>query len=296
MTNEPINIICSDGVTLGGHWRTSQSSACHGVVVLMCATGVRSRYYHRYAEFLTGHGFHVLTFDYRGIGLSRPVELKTCRFDWTQWGERDIDAALGLAAARADGLPLLVVGHSIGGFLTGYAKHAATVSRMLTIGAQYAYWRDYAAAQRLPMLLKWHVAMPLLAALRGYFPGERLGWLEDLPAGVAYEWSFRRSRIEARLGAAEKRDLMMRFWSVSAPILAVSVTDDPFATRQAVSRALTYYSSAQHHKVMLEPADLGQIEIGHFGLFHDRHASGFWLDTILWLRDGINPWPQRLYP
>lgn len=295
MTEERIDIVCADGVELGGHWWPNRSHQCHGAVIVTAATGVRSRYYHRYAAFLSSHGFHALTFDYRGIGLSRPVELETCRYDWTQWGERDIEAALGFAAARAGALPLLMVGHSIGGFLPGYARSAVGIKRMLTVGAQYAYWRDYAADHRCAMLFKWHLAMPLLALVRGYFPGERLGWLEDLPAGVAYEWAFRRSRIEARLGAAAKRDLVTRFKAFSAPILAVSLTDDPFATRKAVCRALSYYGSATHSKVMLEPADFGKSDIGHFGLFHDRHAAGFWLDTLLWLRDGINPWPQRVY-
>jgi hypothetical protein len=46
---------------------------------------------------------------------------------------------------------------------------------------------------------------------------------------------------------------------------------------------------------MLAPEDLAVQSIGHFDLFHARHASGFWLDTLLWLRDGINPWPNRRF-
>jgi hypothetical protein len=53
---------------------------------------------------------------------------------------------------------------------------------MLTVGAQYAYWRDYAVRRRAQLLLKWHVIMPALTTLCGYFPGRRLGWLEDRPA------------------------------------------------------------------------------------------------------------------
>ena len=46
-------------------------------------------------------------------------------------------------------------------------------------------------------------------------------------------------------------------------------------------------------QVVLNPSDFGEEATGHFGLFHSRHASGFWIDTVLWLRDGINPWPQN---
>ena len=46
---------------------------------------------------------------------------------------------------------------------------------------------------------------------------------------------------------------------------------------------------------MLAPDDLAVENVGHFDLFHTRHACGFWLDTLLWLRDGINPWPGRCF-
>lgn len=295
MGHETIELPCDDGIVLVGQWWAAESNRGLGTVVINCATGVRSRYYHRYAAFLTAHGFHALTYDYRGIGLSRPASLRADRHGWTQWGEQDIEAALGYAQSRSKGLPTLVVGHSIGGFLPGYARRAASVSRMLTVGAQYAYWRDYAPAQRLRLLAKWHVAMPVLTAANGYFPGKRLGWLEDLPSGVAYEWGFRRSRVESRLNKTAAQDLVHRFASVAAPILTVGVSDDPFGTRQAISRALRYYTAAEHYKVMLEPADLNREQVGHFDLFHDRHAAGFWLDSLLWLRDGINPWPHRVY-
>ncbi|MDP9807649.1 hypothetical protein J2W42_000480 [Rhizobium tibeticum] len=42
----------------------------------------------------------------------------------------------------------------------------------------------------------------------------------------------------------------------------------------------------------MTPERLGFESVGHFGLFHTRHAAGFWLDTLLW-HDGINPWPEQ---
>jgi hypothetical protein len=48
--------------------------------------------------------------------------------------------------------------------------------------------------------------------------------------------------------------------------------------------------------VKLSPEDYGMTEIGHFSLFHTRHAEGFWRDTLTWLRDGQNPWPTASGP
>ncbi|WP_240782555.1 alpha/beta fold hydrolase [Roseococcus sp. SYP-B2431] len=147
------------------------------------ATGVLARYYHRYAQFLSRHGFHALTYDYRGIGASRPPRLRGCGYRWRDWGMLDFDAALRFLCDARHGMPLHVVGHSIGGFLPGYAEAAPALSRILTVGAQYAYWRDYAAHRRLRLLLKWHVAMPMLTAALGYFQvGGWAGWRICRPA------------------------------------------------------------------------------------------------------------------
>ena len=288
---DEITLVCADGVRLGGHlWRSE--SAVRGRVVINCATGVAARYYHRYARFLAGQGFEVLTYDYRGIGLSRPPQLRGCGFRWRDWGEQDCDAALRLMRER--GGPLLVVGHSIGGFLPGLASSGGAIDRMLTIGAQYAWWGDYARRARLRLLLKWHVAMPAMTAFYGYFPGRRLGWLEDLPGGVAHEWSFRGPRFERSHPPGERAAAVARMAAVTAPILAIAVSDDEIGTPAAVARTLAYYAGAARTAVTLRPGDCGRPAIGHFDLFHDRHASGFWIDTLLWLRDGRNPWPGRV--
>ncbi len=286
---------CADGVVLRGHWWGTEGATRNPVVIINPATGVKAAYYHRYAAFLAEHGFAVLTYDYRGIGLSRPAgRLRGSGFTWRQWGEQDFEAALAHALAQGGGDPL-VVGHSIGGFLPGYAPSAARISRLLTVGAQYAYWPDYRRKDRLSLFLKWHVAMPAITLALGFFPGRGLGWLEDLPAGVALEWSFRGSRMEARMKQPLRTTILDRFAAVQAPMLALSVSDDPFATHSAVNRALSYYTSAERLKVMLEPADLGVARVGHFDLFHARHGSSFWIDSLLWLRDGINPWPGRVF-
>lgn len=293
MLKAPIDILCADGIVLKGHhWRAARPDV-EGIVVINPATGVKADYYHHYARFLSAQGFEVVTFDYRGIGMSRPERLKRCGWDWRQWGERDVEAVIALALTS--GLPVSIVGHSIGGILPGYAPSAAKLTRIATMGAQYAWWRDYPTDRRRRMLLKWHVLMPALTAAAGYFPGRRLNWLEDLPDGVAYQWGHGSPELEGRLDLAARAEIHARFAAIRAPILAIGVTDDPFGTRAAISRAHGYYSGAALTKVMLAPGDLAVESIGHFDLFHARHAAGFWLDTLLWLRDGINPWPGRCF-
>ena len=289
-----IEIACRDGVALRGHiWPHARGEKA-GTVIVNPATGVLARYYHRYAAFLAGHGFDVVTYDYRGIGASRPANMRSCGYRWRDWGERDFEAVLRLAIRLDPSASLMVVGHSIGGVLPGLAESAPAIGRMLTVGAQYAFWRDYAPERRLRLFLKWHVAMPAFTAFCGYFPGQSIGWLEDLPSGVANEWSFRRARMELSHPEDERENVLRRFAAVAAPILAVSVTDDELGTPQAVRRALAYYTGASTTQVLLSPADFDKKAIGHFGLFHSRHAPDFWLDSLIWLRDDLNPWPGKV--
>lgn len=294
VSGEPVSIRCEDGVVLGGHLWRAATSASNGSVIINPATGVLARYYHRYAQFLARHGFDVLTFDYRGIGQSRPLQLRGSRYRWREWGEQDFEAALQLMANCRRGGPLMIVGHSIGGFLPGMAKSADMIDRMLTVGAQYAWWGDYAPRRRLGLFVKWHLVMPAMTALYGYFPGRRLGWLEDLPAGVANEWSFRGRRFERGHPKSERKDVLLRMAAVRATILAVAVSDDELGTMPAVHRALDYYTGARRAVVLLTPADLGRDQIGHFALFHDSHSAGFWTDTLSWLQEGQNPWPASV--
>jgi predicted alpha/beta hydrolase len=287
---------CVDGVTLVGHrWSPPRASA---VVIVNSATGVLARYYHRYASFLAEHDLEAITYDYRGIGESRPGNLRGLDFRWSDWGTKDFAAVLASAERIAAGRPTLVVGHSIGGFLPGFAPGFERCAAFLSVGGQFAYYRDYARGSRAKNLLKWHVAMPVLTALLGYFPGRRLGWLEDLPAGVAFEWAFRRARIEQSFPKERRAEIVARFAAFRGPLLDVAATDDPFATPEAIARALAYYANADRHVMLLAPSDLGVTRIGHFDLFHSKHRDGFWRTTLDWLTARIRdhlPHGERSY-
>ena len=271
---EPIAIRAEDGYELRGFvWRSGEDRP---LVIINAATSVRCRYYARFADFLAARGFDVITYDYRGIGESRPPRLRGFKADWTDWGRLDFDAVLGYAEERFPGRALHVVAHSIGGYLIGLAPRADRIGRIVTVGAQHAVWRDY-HAQRLRMLAKWHLVMPLLAGVFGYFPGSRLGWLEDTPRGVAADWA---------LGRLPDRAC---FAKVSASLLAISLTDDPFGTVPAIERVLAYFTGAARTHLRLSPDSVGEPEIGHFAFFHSRLERALWSLPLEWLRQGRLP-------
>ncbi|KWK50779.1 alpha/beta hydrolase [Burkholderia stagnalis] len=294
---EPFAVTAADGYPIKGFvWRHRAGAADdepRPVVIVNAATSVRCRYYFRFAGYLHRHGYDAIVYDYRGIGESRPARLDRLDATWLDWGERDFEAVLRYALAEFPGQPIDVVAHSIGGFVAGLAPSNHLVRRVFTMGAQYAHWRDYAPRSRLAMLWKWHIVMPVLSALFGYFPAKRLGWMEDTPKGVALSWSrsrpdfedtYRRAPIER--DDSQRRSLVRRFTAMRAPVLAASVTDDPFGTIPAIERLLRYFTRSRVVHLRIGPDAIGVDSIGHFAFFHSRFESTLWPIPLGWLKTG----------
>lgn len=292
----PFATQAADGYAIKGFFWRHQERGERPVVIINPATSVRCRYYFRFATFLFENGFDVIAYDYRGIGESRPASLRGFQGSWLDWGHLDFDAVLRHAARSFPGQPIHVVAHSVGGFVIGLAPSNHLIRRVFTMGAQFAHWRDYAAGHRMRMLAKWHLVMPLLTAIFGYFPGKRLGWLEDTPKGVVRDWGYSRKRIEdtCRRGTlalenVDRQALARQFGAVTAPTLAVSVTDDEFGTVAAVERLLSYFVSSPATHLRISPASIGEAKIGHFAFFHSRFEKALWRVPLEWLRSGQLP-------
>ena len=297
MTVEPIQVPAPDGYLLRGFARMSPDPRPPGrpVVIINNATSVKCQYYDRFADALFAQGCDVLTYDYRGIGISRYGSLRSLAAGWLHWGQCDFEAMLRYANRHFPGQPVHVVGHSIGGVLIGMAPSSPLITRIFTMGAQYAYWPDYEQASRLKMRLQWHWLMPFLARLMGYVPAKRLGWMEDTPKGVALDWSGMGPRFELSIRKrgpgihADPARLLAGFSVVHAPMLAVSAEDDPFGTTAAINRLLDYYSGCDRQHLRLVPEQVDENGIGHFAFFHSRFKDSLWPIAFEWLLQPDSP-------
>jgi predicted alpha/beta hydrolase len=282
---EPFKEPAADGFLLGGFtWRHAVQDTQRPVVIINAATSVRCRHYSRFADYLFANDFDVITYDYRGIGESRPASLKGLKASWSDWGALDFEAMLKRVQREFPDQPIDVVGHSFGGCAAGLGASGRLIRRLVTVGAQFAYWRDYAPAHRWRMLGKWHVVMPLITMIYGYFPGKRLGWLEDTPAGVVRDWSTPTARYERRPSG---QDLHIRnFAAVTAKALAISVSDDPYGTIPAIERLLGYFTHASNTHLRIAPEDIGEKEVGHFAFFRSAYQATLWPIALSWLQNG----------
>jgi predicted alpha/beta hydrolase len=276
---EPFKEPAADSYSLGGFtWRHPRHDATRPVVIINAATSVRCRHYSRFADYLFANGFDVITYDYRGIGDSRPASLKGLRASWSDWGALDFEAMLKRAQREFPGQPIDVVGHSFGGCAAGLGASGHLIRRLLTVGAQFAYWRDYAPAHRWRMFGKWHLVMPLMTLLCGYFPGKRLGWLEDTPAGVVRDWSMPTAHYEKRHSGRvlHAKSGRLPFSSVTAHTLAISISDDPYGTIPAIERLLGYFTNSTNAHLRIAPQTSAnkKSDISPFFVAHTKPHYG----------------------
>jgi len=274
--HDAVRISAADGYALGG---TVFDGARGPVVVVNGATGVRQRYYARFAHWLADEGATVVTYDYRGIGESRPHRLRGFSARMRDWGQLDLEGVLRFVHGVFPGRPVAVIGHSVGGQLLGLAPSITHVARVVTVGAQSGYWGHWPLSTKVAFASLWYGVMPITSKAVGYFPGQ-LGIGEHLPRGVAEEWA-RWCRSE---GYFTDDDVPTDGYArVTAPLLAWSFTDDGYAPRAAVDWLHRLYASAPVVRRHLSPRELGVKRVGHFGFFRECFRDSLWEDAASWL-------------
>lgn len=282
-----ISFRASDGFELKGHVYGDPATARAGLLIAP-AMGVEQRYYADFAQWMASQGWLVLSFDYRGMGASRPAEmrgsLKGLEADIRLWAERDASAALDELDRRLGGAerPIHWLGHSLGGQILGLLPNRERVSRAITVGSGSGYWRENSAGLRRYVWWLWYVIVPLSLPLFGYFPGRRLRKVGDLPRGVMAQWRrwcLDRDYMMGEGGAA----LRAQYAALRAPMLSLAFTDDEFMSRRNTESLHGFYAGAQPELRRIAPADVGVRRIGHFGFFRKHFEASLWPQVSAWL-------------
>ena len=280
------SIPARDGFRLAATLRepaATAASAADTVALIASATAVRQTLYQHFATFLASRGMPALTFDYRGIGVSRPASLKGFQAFLHEWGTQDLPGVLDWLRCRYPRARVVVVGHSIGGQLVGLAENNHLVHALLGVCAQSGDLRLWKGARKWLLAALWYLAVPGLTWGCGFFPARKLGLGEDLPAGVALEWA-RWCRSPGYLTSHLKKSLPDYFRAFRGPILAYSFADDRLGPREAVDALLRLYARAGAvERRHLDPKALGLPALGHFGFFR-KASAGLWPEAADWIR------------
>lgn len=281
MTPQRFALRAPDGRELAAHWIAAPRR--RAAIVLNAGTGFPQTFYFKLAMYAAERGYDALVYDYRGMGLSAPGDLATETTCMSDWGVLDMRAALAAAAERAQGLPVVTLGHSIGGQFLGLLTNHALARVHVQIATSIGYWPWEHAPFKYLAWWFWRVHGPAMIALKGYVPTGG-GWAGlPLPRRVYEEW--RRWCLRPDHFGPDLRTYLAEncFAQIRAPILNVGFTDDAIATRRTVEELDKFYPNAARESRWYAPADAGSKRIGHEGFFASRHRDTLWRPVIDWI-------------
>jgi len=282
---ETVRVVARDGYMLSGTWYVADNPD-EKVVLINSATGVKQGYYSDFANYLSKQGVNVYTFDYRGIGESRPKNLSHLRSDMKDWA-KDVDGMIAHITHVHPRSHFIILGHSVGGQLIGMADLAHQADAVIMIGSQTPFWKLYTGVwMKAKLLIFWYAVIPLFTRLFGYFPASRFWLFEDLPAQVALQWA--RWAKSSNYVFDELPALRKAFAALDQPALMISFSDDVLAPYDAVLDLRQHYTGMKIDHRHYEPDDLALQDIGHFGFFKKKSTSALWREVELWI--------QQLFP
>ncbi|WP_353987488.1 alpha/beta hydrolase family protein [Ruicaihuangia caeni] len=250
-------------------------------VTIHPATAVGAWLYTSFAEYLVGHGFAVLTYDYRGTGASGTPRANR-GLKMRDWMYQDVPAVAAWMAERLPQIPHFAVGHSVGGQALALNNGTKGLQGFVSIASHAGVTRaieDRKERLRVGLILR--VVGPAFSVAMGMVPGRRLGIGEDIPGAVMLEWS-KWSRLpfyffdDPSLGAAESAA------KVNTDVLAIGFTDDLWATPRQIDALFSRLPSASLERRTYSPEDGGVPAIGHLGFFR-RAGKALWPPVLEWL-------------
>jgi predicted alpha/beta hydrolase len=277
---ELLRFAAADGTPLVGTLYEPRGPT-RSAVLVAAGLGIGQRFYAGFAQYLRQQGHRVLTFDLRGMGASRLPEhrrsLRGLQADMLTWARQDFAAAVHRLAEQASGGRVALVGHSLGMHHAAMTDAAAQarIAVAVSVAAGSGYWRDWAPGSRRKAPLLLHVAAPLLTPLLGWFPGQRLRMVGDLPGPAMAQWS-RWCRHPEFAWGCEPEQVLPSLRAARFPIHALSFTDDEAMTELCTRKLLAALPHAPSRLQVIAPADVGLKRIGHVGAFRSAAQEALW--------------------
>ena len=241
-------------------------------IVLHGATGVPHRFYRHFAGWLAGQGYACLTYDYRDFGASASGHLKRSKATMADWGLLDQSAAQRTLEAAVPGVPLWVIGHSLGGLMVPFQEGANRIARLITVASGPTHLFDHPWPYRAVAAAFWYGPGAWATRLMGYLPAKALRIGADLPAGVYWQWRRWCTTRSFYLGDVG-RGLPVPDWKAfDGAMKVVAIEGDNLVPPVTVWRGMEHYPEASKRQFTVRPSDYGLKQVGHIGVFAPQNA------------------------
>jgi predicted alpha/beta hydrolase len=240
------------------------------------------------ASFFRARGYEVYTLDLRGHGASRPAASATVDWCFDDLAAVDLPLALAAVAARHPGLPVALLGHSLGAI----AGAAAVGSRpelpadLLVLLSASVWIRALEPSALLWLYKRSLLEFWALAARRlGCWPGGRLRiGTDDEPRGFVEQfraWGAS-GRWTSRDGAV---DYLAALGTIGRPTLLVNTSADPLSRRRTARLLADAWGEPPAEVWQIAARDLGRRRPPmHMALAVDPACAVVWERIDAWMR------------
>ena len=269
---QEISIITQDGTSIISHLFEPQNSN-NKILLINSATGVKQHIYFAFAQFFAKQGFTVLTYDYRGIGLSKPKKMKGSQGSMRIWGTQDFAAMTDFIKEKYPNYLKYCVGHSVGALILGMNNDAAIFDEFIFVATQDAYFRNLNFKVGFTAVLGFGIALPFTTSLLGYFPANWFGLGESLPKGSAFDW---RTLILNKKSTSKLFEKIENDYSkqLSQKVYIIYAEDDPWVTMKGMESLMNNaYPNMRKTYHEVKTSESEKKDIGHINFFRNYNKN-----------------------
>ncbi|WP_288374903.1 alpha/beta hydrolase [Chryseobacterium culicis] len=268
---EKLTLTTEDHVSLAVHLFKPEKD--NGKVLLInSATGVKQQVYFSFASFFAEQGFTVITYDYRGIGLSKPENMRGFKGSMRLWGSRDYKALTQYIQTNFNDYRKYCLGHSVGALILGMNEDSEIFEEFIFVGTQNAFVGNLKGITKVEAYLGFGIAQPLTTSLLGYFPAHWFGLGESLPKNCAYDW---RTLILNKKSTNRLLEKMENFSeNLTQKVFVIRAEDDIWLTEKGVLSLLNdTYPNLKPTYRLVAVSESDKKEIGHINFFRSYNSK-----------------------
>ena len=266
-----IDIITKDHYSLAAHLFEPQISN-QKVLLINSATGVKQQIYFSVAQFFADHGFTVITYDYRGIGLSKPHKMRGFEASMRVWGTTDYKALTSYIKSNFEDYKKYCLGHSVGALILGMNPDSEIFEEFIFVGTQNAFVGNLRLKTKIEAYLGFGIVQPLFTLLLGYFPASWFGLGESLPSGSAFDWRILILNKKSTNNLLEKSADFSK--KLRQKVLVIWAEDDAWLTEKGVKSLLeNTYATLRPTYRHIYTSESEKGEIGHVNFFRSYNRK-----------------------
>lgn len=268
---EKLLLTTKDHISLTAHlFRPEKSNG--SLLLINSATGVKQQVYFSFAQYFSEQGFTVITYDYRGIGLSKPAEMKGFKASMRTWGSVDYKTLTQYIKAKFPEYRKYCLGHSVGALILGMNEDSVMFDEFIFVGTQNAFVGNLKGKTKIEAYLGFGIAQPVTTGLLGYFPAHWFGLGESLPKNCAFDWRTLILNKKSTNRLLEKIDDHSK--KLTQKTFVIRAEDDIWLTEKGVLSLLNdTYPNLKPTYRLVKTSESDKKEIGHINFFRSYNQK-----------------------